>query len=285
MFPSESANEIYSRLNILVEEVNGLGLTQMQPFDVVRKILSVLPSDKYGHIVTVLHQGDLSTAMPTQILGKINAHEMYMHITPQDGYPSTKKKDLAFNASQEKRGKAKVDHDSSSDDEIDDASLALMVRRTANMLKKLNKNGVKFDDKKKKFFTSRRKPISKMDCYNCGDLGHLDHQCPKPKKDKYKKKYKGKKDDSSDDDVEKKKNKPYKKKDGKKKEFHKKKKNGMAYIVGDWLTDIESSSGSSDDESENEKEKVAALVIGSSLSPSTPPSSSSTHLCLMAKGE
>ena len=103
------------------------------------------------------------------------------------------------------------------------------------MLKKLNKNGIKFDGRKKKFFTStRRKPIFEMDCYNCGELGHLDHQCTKPKKDKYKKKYKGKKDDSSDNDDEKKKNKTYKKKDGKKKEFHKK-KNGKAYIVGDWL--------------------------------------------------
>ena len=55
MLPSESANEMYSRLNVLVEEVNELGLTQ------------VLPIDKYGHIVTVLHQGDLSTATPTQI--------------------------------------------------------------------------------------------------------------------------------------------------------------------------------------------------------------------------
>ena len=89
--------------------------------------------------------------------------------------------------------------------------------------------------KKKKFFTStRRKPISEMDCYNCGELSHLAHQCTKPKKDKYKKKYKGKKDDSSDEDEDKKnKNKPYKKKDGKKKGFHKKKKNGKAYIVGD----------------------------------------------------
>jgi len=48
------------------------------------------------------------------------------------------------------------------------------------------------------------KPISEMDCYNCGDLGHLAHQCPKPKKDKFKKKYKGKKDDSSDDNEDKK---------------------------------------------------------------------------------
>ena len=120
----------------------------MQPSDIVRKILSVLPIDKYGHIVTVLHQGNLSTATPTQILGKINAHEMYMHITPQDDSSSTKKKDLAFKASQENKGKARVEYESSSDDEIDDACLALMVRRTTKMLKKLNKNGVKFDGKK-----------------------------------------------------------------------------------------------------------------------------------------
>ena len=169
MLPKECANEIYSRLNVLVEEVNGLGLTQMQPSDVVRKILSVLPIDKYGHIVTVLHQGDLSTATPTQILGKINAHEMYMHITPQDGSSSTKKKekDLAFKASQEK-GKARLEYESSSDEEDDEESLALMVKKTAKMLKKLNKSGIKFDSKKKFFTSSRRKPISEMDCYNCG---------------------------------------------------------------------------------------------------------------------
>ena len=51
-----------------------------------------------------------------------------MHITPQDGSSFTKKKDLAFKASQEK-GKARVEYESSSDDEIDDASFALMVRR------------------------------------------------------------------------------------------------------------------------------------------------------------
>ena len=101
------------KCNVLVEEVNGLGLTQMQPSDVVRKILSVLPIDKYGHIMTMLHQGDLSTATPTQILGKNNAHKMYMHITPQDGSSSNKKKekDLAFKASQE-MGKARLEYES-----------------------------------------------------------------------------------------------------------------------------------------------------------------------------
>ena len=63
----------------------------------MRKILSVLPIEKYGHIVTVLHQMDLSTTTPIQILGKINAHEMYMHINDKDG-SSSKKKDLALKA-------------------------------------------------------------------------------------------------------------------------------------------------------------------------------------------
>jgi hypothetical protein len=83
---------MYSRLNILVEEVNGLELTKISQPDVVRKILSVLPIEKYGHIVTVLHQIDLLITTPT-ILGKNNAHKMYMHINDKDG-SSSKKKDL-----------------------------------------------------------------------------------------------------------------------------------------------------------------------------------------------
>jgi len=229
MLPKENANEMYSRLNVIVEELNGLGLNQMSAANVARKILCVLPIEKYGHIVTMLHQGDLSTATRTSILGKINAHDMYMHLNPQDGSSSAKKeKDLALKASH--KGKAKKIEVESSTSSDDNASVALLVRRTTKMLKKINKNGDNFDSKKKKFFTSsKRNPISKMDCYNCGNLGHLAHQCPKPKKDKYKKKNK-EQDDSSDD--EKNEKKQYKKKGGKKKEYHKK-KNGNAYIVSD----------------------------------------------------
>jgi len=55
----------------------------------------------------MLHQGDLSSATPTSILGKINAHEMYMHMNPQDSSSSAKKekKDVALKASH--KGKAK----------------------------------------------------------------------------------------------------------------------------------------------------------------------------------
>src|SRR5688572_32406010 len=117
MLANENVNAMYSRLSILVEEVNGLGLTQISQSDVVRKILSVLPIDKYGLIVTVLHHMDFSVATPTQILGKINAHEMYMHINDKDE-SSSKRKDLALKANQERKGKSKVqiEEESSSED-------------------------------------------------------------------------------------------------------------------------------------------------------------------------
>jgi hypothetical protein len=200
---------------------------------------------------------------------------MYMHINDKDG-SSSKRKDLALKASQEKKGKAKmqVEEESLSDDDLD-TNIALMVRKTTKMLKKLNREGIKFDSRKKKFFSTKRKPISKMDWYNCGELDHLAHQCYKPKKNKFK----GKKDDESGD--EKKEKKFFKRKEGKHKRFHKK-KNGKAYIVGDWLTDIESSSGSSSSEEEND-EKVAAIAGDFSSPPPSP--SSTSHLCLMAKGE
>jgi hypothetical protein len=150
MLANENANDMYSRLNILVEEVNGLGLTQIPQPDVVRKILSVLPIEKYGHIVTVLHQMDLSITT-TQILGKINAHEMYMRINDKDG-SSSKRKDLAPKASQEKKGKAKmqVEEESSSDDDLD-TNIASMMRKTTKMLKQLNREVIKFDSRKKIF--------------------------------------------------------------------------------------------------------------------------------------
>jgi hypothetical protein len=41
MLPHENANEIYSNLDVLVEEVNEPGLTQMIQYNVLRKILSI----------------------------------------------------------------------------------------------------------------------------------------------------------------------------------------------------------------------------------------------------
>jgi hypothetical protein len=145
MLANKNANAMYSRLNILVEEVNGLRLTQISQSDVVRKIISVLPIDKYGHIVTVLHQMDLSVATPTQILERsmlmrcICTSMSRMSHLPRERI-------LALKANQERKRQAKVqiEEEYSSDDDLD-ANIALMVRKTIKMLKKLNREGIKFD--------------------------------------------------------------------------------------------------------------------------------------------
>jgi hypothetical protein len=92
-----------------------------------------------------------------------------------------------------------IKKESSDDEENDDEDdIALLVRRNFKMLKKLDKRGVNFDSKKKKFYTcGKKKSIKFMPCYNCGELGHLAHQCPLP--DKRKKKNKRKNDESDDD--------------------------------------------------------------------------------------
>jgi hypothetical protein len=275
MLANEKANDMYSQLNILVEEVNGLGLTKISQPDVVRKNLNVLPIEKYGHIVTMLHQMDLSITAPTQILGKINAHEMYMHINDKDG-SSSKKKDLALKASQEKKGNTKiqVEKESSSDDDLD-RKIALMVRKTTKMLKKLNQEGIKFDSRKKKFSLARESSSPRWIATIVENMAILLINATSPRKTNSRARkmmkvmMRRKKRSSS------------RRKKASTRGFTKRRME-KAYIVGDWLTDIESSSDSSSSEEEDD-ENVTAIAWDFSSPPSSP--SSTSHLCLMDKSE
>jgi hypothetical protein len=69
-----------------------------------------------------------------------------MHINNKDGSSSNKNKYLALKANHEKEGKAKVkeDSESSSNEEVDDLKLALILNKTTKMLNKLNREGIKF---------------------------------------------------------------------------------------------------------------------------------------------
>ena len=145
---------MYSRLNVLVEEMNGLGLTQIPEADVARRILDLLPTEKYGHIVTYLHQTDLSTATLSGMLGKINAHEMYMKITP-DVEPPSKKKDLALKTSSSKEKKSTPEkhivvetiEEEEEEEEDSDEEVALLVRKVTSALGRLDKKGIKYSSR------------------------------------------------------------------------------------------------------------------------------------------
>ena len=87
MLPNELANDMYSHLNFIVNEFNSIGETKLSDADVARKIVEVLPKEKYASITTYLLQQDMSSLTPTKVLGKIIVFEQYQGIG-QDTSPS-----------------------------------------------------------------------------------------------------------------------------------------------------------------------------------------------------
>jgi hypothetical protein len=45
---NELVKDMYSRLNLIINELNSIGLTKLGDVDIVRKIISVLPHSKYA---------------------------------------------------------------------------------------------------------------------------------------------------------------------------------------------------------------------------------------------
>jgi hypothetical protein len=68
---------MYSRLNLIINELNSIGINDLGNADIVRKIIRLLPQQRYGSIITILHNmEDLNTMTPTIVIGKIAAFEM-----------------------------------------------------------------------------------------------------------------------------------------------------------------------------------------------------------------
>jgi hypothetical protein len=77
MLSYENANQIFSHLNVLVEELDDHGLTKMKDINIILRIRAV-PKEKYANIITYFHQVDLEKYKISQIMGKISGYEMYM---------------------------------------------------------------------------------------------------------------------------------------------------------------------------------------------------------------
>src|SRR5207237_6485535 len=72
MNQNERVNDMYSRLNVLVEEIKALNVKKITDEDVVRKIISILPRPEYQVIATLLRQEDLEKMTPADALGRID---------------------------------------------------------------------------------------------------------------------------------------------------------------------------------------------------------------------
>jgi hypothetical protein len=95
---------MYSRLNLIINELNSIRINMLGDADIVRKIISLLPQNKYGSIITILqNMEDLSQMTPTTVIGKIMTFEM-SHKMGQEEEP-TSSKPYVFACDEHKKNK------------------------------------------------------------------------------------------------------------------------------------------------------------------------------------
>ena len=117
MHPSELVEQMYARLNVLVEDINSLEISPLSTSDIIRKILHSLHKPKYNIVTSSLYEKDLSTLQVSEVVGKIQSHELFL-LGEID--PPQVKGGLALNAkgenkSNKKSNKGKVPMSSSSE--------------------------------------------------------------------------------------------------------------------------------------------------------------------------
>ena len=96
MNDDELVRDMYSRLNLIINELHSIGLLKLDDADIVRKIISVLPQKKYASIITILHNMEnLSTMTPGIVIGKLVAFEMSRKMGQEEASSSSKGKALA----------------------------------------------------------------------------------------------------------------------------------------------------------------------------------------------
>jgi hypothetical protein len=77
MKDNELVRDMYSRLNLIINELNSIEINKLGNEDIVRKIISLLPQQRYGSIITIPHNmEDFNTMTPTIVIRKIVAFEM-----------------------------------------------------------------------------------------------------------------------------------------------------------------------------------------------------------------
>jgi hypothetical protein len=67
---------MYSRLNVLVNEINALGVKDITDLNINRKILQSLRKPDYDLVKAIIYEKKLEELKPSHILSKITAHEL-----------------------------------------------------------------------------------------------------------------------------------------------------------------------------------------------------------------
>src|SRR5438128_4227541 len=156
---NERVNDMYSRLNVLVEKIKALNVKRITDEDVVRKIISILPRPEYQIITTLLRQEDLENMTPADVLGRIAGHELY----ELDGIlatSSTPSKNLALKVEHEPRRRRVAKEDTSDDEDNEDVSS--IIKATMKLMSRLNKKGLEYNSKTGRFSPKGDHPSGKI---------------------------------------------------------------------------------------------------------------------------
>jgi hypothetical protein len=67
MKDNELVRDMYSHLNLIINELNSIGINKIGDVDIVRKIISLLPQQRYESIITILHNMEDMSTMTQQL--------------------------------------------------------------------------------------------------------------------------------------------------------------------------------------------------------------------------
>jgi hypothetical protein len=105
MKDNDLVKDMYSRLTLIINELNSIGINKLGDTDIMRKIISLLPQQRYGSIITILHNMEnLITMTPTIVIGKIATFKLSRKMGQEE---PTSSSPYAF-AYDEKKGKKKA---------------------------------------------------------------------------------------------------------------------------------------------------------------------------------
>jgi hypothetical protein len=185
---NELVREMYFRLNLIINELHFIGINKLGDADIVRKIIFLLPQQRYGSIITILHNlEDLSTMTPTIVIGKIAVLEMSRKMGRQEEPTSSRPYAFAFD---DRKGKKKAPTPSSSseeeeeeqiDDDEDNQPSTLSskdietirhARKVMWMIHNINLMGVPLQVEDRLFNIDRKKQ-RKRGCFACGEKDHF----------------------------------------------------------------------------------------------------------------
>jgi hypothetical protein len=123
---NENVESMYSRLNVLVNDINALGVKNITDLNINRKIIQSLQKPDYDLVKAIIYEKKLEELNSSHILSKIMAHELQIMLkskkAPQEkpqeqSSPTTSH---ALSSQQEKVLSRMATHGSSSEDDGDD---------------------------------------------------------------------------------------------------------------------------------------------------------------------